>query len=182
MTVWRNLTFGTAHASGISESMSYGTVNEDIVIDWDEPIHLGGVMKIKRLHEEAILPTKAHSGDLGYDLYTSEPVTINTDETVLVNTGVSIQFPAGYGGIIKDRSSVATKQKLFTVAGVIDNGYTGEIKIAMHNASGQSQHIEQGQKIAQLVLVPVTNFVIEEVDVVITNDGRGEDGFGSTGE
>jgi len=63
MTVWRNLTFGTAHASGISESMSYGTVNEDIVIDWDEPIHLGGVMKIKRLHEEAILPTKAHSGD-----------------------------------------------------------------------------------------------------------------------
>jgi len=182
MAVWRNLTFGTAHAFGLSESMSLGTSNEDIIIDWDEPIYRGNTMRVKRLHETATLPTKAHDGDLGYDLYASEPVTINTDETVLVNTGVSIQFPARYGGIIKDRSSVATKQKLFTVAGVIDNGYTGEIKIAMHNASGQSQHIEQGQKIAQLILVPVTNFVIEEVDVVITNDGRGEDGFGSTGE
>jgi len=183
MAVWRNLTFGTAHAWGISSrSPTYGTSNAEIVIDWDEPIYRGNTMRVKRLHETATLPTKAHDGDLGYDLYASEPVTINTDETVLVNTGVSIQFPARYGGIIKDRSSVATKQKLFTVAGVIDNGYTGEIKIAMHNASGQSQHIEQGQKIAQLILVPVTNFVIEEVDVVITNDGRGEDGFGSTGE
>ena len=100
----------------------------------------------------------------------------------MISTGVAIQFPRGYGGLIKDRSSVATKQKLFTVAGVIDNGYVGEIKIAMNNASGETQSFEKGAKIAQLVLVPVTNFTVTEVDELTTRDGRGQSGFGSTGE
>ena len=182
MAVWRNLTFGTAHAFGLSESMSLGTSNEDIIIDWDEPTYRGNTMRVKRLHENAILPTKAHDGDLGYDLYASDPLMIAPHETRLVKTGISVQFPAGYGGIIKDRSSIATKQYLFTVAGVIDNGYTGEIRIAFYNASGQLQRIEKGQKIAQLILIPVTNFTVEEVDEIVTSDGRGEGGFGSTGE
>jgi len=181
MTVWKNVTYGTAHAGfGMGESMSYGTVNGDILIEWDDP--KGESMKVKRLQEDAVLPTKAQDGDLGYDLYANEDITLYPVATELVSTGVSIQFPKGFGGLIKDRSSIATKKKVFTVAGVIDNGYTGEIKIAMFNSTPYRINFNKGDKIAQLVLIPVTDFQIEEVDEVVTNDGRGEGGFGSTGE
>lgn len=138
-------------------------------------------MKIKRLTSNAVLPTKAHSGDLGYDLYANEAVAVHVGDTALVSTGVAIQFPAGYGAFIKDRSSVATKRKLFTVAGVIDNGYIGEIKVAIHNPTETLQHIKSGDKIAQLVLIPTVNFPVEEVNEVFSADERGEGGFGSTG-
>jgi dUTP pyrophosphatase len=140
------------------------------------------IMKIKRVVEGATLPQKAHPGDLGYDLFAAEDVSIYPGETKLVSTGVAIQFPVGYGGIIKDRSSVATKRKLFNVAGVIDNGYVGEIKFALHNSGYNLQKINFGDKMAQLVLIPVTNFHIEEVDEVYSADERGDGGFGSTGK
>jgi dUTP pyrophosphatase len=139
------------------------------------------IMKIKRVVEGAILPQKAHEGDLGYDLFAAEDVSIYPGETKLISTGVAIQFPIGYGGIIKDRSSVATKRKLFSVAGVIDNGYVGEIKVALHNSGYNLQKIEIGDKMAQLILIPVTNFQVEEVKEVYSADERGEGGFGSTG-
>ena len=139
------------------------------------------MMKIKRLSENAKLPTKAHAGDLGYDLYASEPAAIFPGETKVVKTGIAIQFPEGYGGFIKDRSSVATKKGLFTVAGVIDNGYIGEICIAFHNGTDSLIHIIPGEKIAQLVLIPTVDFKVEEVDEVVSADQRGEGGFGSTG-
>ena len=138
-------------------------------------------MKIKIVVEGATLPQKAHEGDLGYDLFAAEDISIYPGETKLVSTGVAIQFPVGYGGIIKDRSSIATKRKLFNVAGVIDNGYVGEIKFALHNSGYNLQKINFGDKMAQLVLIPVTNFQIEEVDEVYSADERGEGGFGSTG-
>lgn len=138
-------------------------------------------MRIKRLSENAILPQKAHAGDLGYDLFTNEGVAIFPNETKVVKTGIAIQFPEGYGGFIKDRSSVATKKGLFTVAGVIDNGYTGEICIALHNGTDSLIHVAPGEKIAQLVLIPTVDFNIEEVDDVLPTDKRGNNGFGSTG-
>ncbi|MEK9767564.1 MAG: dUTP diphosphatase [Betaproteobacteria bacterium] len=138
-------------------------------------------MKVKRLHKDAILPTKAHSGDLGYDLYASEDVLVGPNQVKLVPCGIALGFPTGYGGLIKDRSSVSTKLGLFTVAGVIDNGYTGEIKVAMFNSNEELVKLNKGDKIAQIVLVLATNFTIEEVDDVETADGRGDKGFGSTG-
>lgn len=138
-------------------------------------------MKVKKISSDAILPQKAHEGDLGYDLFAAEDVSIYPGETKLISTGVAIQFPVGYGGIIKDRSSVATKRKLFSVAGVIDNGYVGEIKVALHNSGYNLQKIEIGDKMAQLILIPVTNFQVEEVKEVYSADERGEGGFGSTG-
>jgi dUTP pyrophosphatase len=138
-------------------------------------------MKVKFMHENAKLPQKAHSGDLGYDLFAAENANIYPGETVLVATGVAIQFPEGYGGIIKDRSSVATQRKLFTVAGVIDNGYIGELKVALHNSGYNLQKIKVGDKVAQLILIPTVNFTVEEVDEVFSADNRGQDGFGSTG-
>jgi len=137
-------------------------------------------MKVKKLYQDAILPNKAHAGDLGYDLFSIKDVLIVPGETKLVSTGIAIQFPNGYGGFIKDRSSVATKKKLFTVAGVIDNGYVGEIKIALHNPNEDYSHIKRGEKIAQLVLIPTVDFSVEEVNELVSADARGENGFGST--
>jgi dUTP pyrophosphatase len=138
-------------------------------------------MKVMRLSDSAKLPQKAHAGDLGYDLFSNQDVLIIPGDTTLIPTGIAIQFPEGYGGFIKDRSSVASKNKLFTVAGVIDNGYIGEIKIGMYNSNGTHVVIRKGDKIAQLVLIPTVDFAIEEVDELVSSDQRGEDGFGSTG-
>ena len=138
-------------------------------------------MKVKKLSEYAQLPQKAHAGDLGYDLFSNEGAAIFPGETKVVKTGIAIEFPAGYGGFIKDRSSVATKKGLFTVAGVIDNGYIGEICIALYNGTDSLIHVAPGEKIAQLVLIPTVNFEIEEVDELVSADQRGEGGFGSTG-
>jgi dUTP pyrophosphatase len=139
-------------------------------------------MKVKKLVSDATLPTKAHAGDLGYDLYATEQVTVWGGETKLVSTGIAIQFPEGYGGIIRDRSSVATKQKLFVVAGVIDNGYTGEIKVALFNSEDGFKTIYRGDKIAQLILIPTVDFSVEEVSEISSSDGREGKGFGSTGK
>lgn len=138
------------------------------------------MLKVKRLSDTALPPQKAHVGDLGYDLYASEAVGIFPGETKIVKTGIAIQFPAGYGGFIKDRSSVATKKGLFTVAGVIDNGYIGEIGIALYNGTDSLIHVARGEKIAQLVLIPTVNFDVVEVDEVLSADERGTGGFGST--
>ena len=138
-------------------------------------------MKVKKLRTNAKLPQKAHAGDLGYDLFSVEGPAVYPEQTVVVKTGIAIQFPEGYGGFIKDRSSVATKKGLFTVAGVIDNGYTGEICIALYNGTPDLVHITPGEKIAQLVLIPTVNFSVEEVDELIQQDERGTGGFGSTG-
>lgn len=139
------------------------------------------MIRIKKLLDTAKLPEKAHAGDLGYDLFAASWADITPNETRLVRTGIAIQFPEGYGGFIKDRSSVATKRGLHTVAGVIDNGYTGEIQIALHNVSNEIIEINVGEKIAQLVLIPTVNFTVEEVDELIQQDQRGNGGFGSTG-
>ena len=139
-------------------------------------------MKIKRLYTDAILPVKAHAGDLGYDLFCHGIQNIEPNQVKLIPTGIAIQFPKGYGGLIRDRSSIATKQYIFTVAGVIDNGYTGHIQIAMFNAGQYPTWFRHGDKIAQLVLIPTVDFPIEEADEIISLDGRGEKGFGSTGK
>jgi len=138
-------------------------------------------MKVKRLHEQAQLPTKAHSGDLGYDLFSTDQVTLLAGETKLISTGIAIEFPVGYGGLLRDRSSVATKRGLFVVAGVIDNGYTGEILVALYNSNEGFQTIYKGDKIAQLLLIPTVHFPVEEVKEISSSDGRNANGFGSTG-
>jgi len=138
-------------------------------------------LQVKLLSANAKLPQKAHSGDLGYDLFASETEIIFPNETRLVHTGIAIQFPVGYGGFIKDRSSVATKKGLLTIAGVMDNGFIGEINIALYNYTSSVVKVFMGEKIAQLVLIPTVNFEVTEVDEVVSADQRGEGGFGSTG-
>lgn len=139
------------------------------------------MLKVKKLYANSILPRKAHDGDLGYDLFCNGIHNIQPNEIKLIPTGIAIQFPPNYGGLIRDRSSIATTQYVFTVAGVIDNGYTGHIQIAMFNAGKYPTWFRNGEKIAQLVLVPTVDFEVEEVSEIVSTDGRGENGFGSTG-
>ena len=140
------------------------------------------MLKVKKLFFDAQVPQKAHTGDLGYDLFSLGVKTIFPGNTELVGTGICVQFPEGYGALIRDRSSVATKRNLFVVAGVIDNGYTGEIKVALHNAGEDVQRIGPGEKIAQLILIPTVDFGVELVNEITSNDGRKDNGFGSTGQ
>lgn len=138
-------------------------------------------IKVKALTENAKLPTKAHAGDLGYDLYSGEEVLILPNTSRLVSTGVAVQLPEGYGALIKDRSSVASKHGVFTMAGVIDNGYIGEIKILFFNSGRAPMLFRVGDKVAQLVLTRTSDFEVEWADELESADQRGEGGFGSTG-
>jgi deoxyuridine 5'-triphosphate nucleotidohydrolase len=139
------------------------------------------MLLVKKIHPNAILPTKAHDGDLGYDLYALDNEVIKHGEITLVRTGIACQFPIGYGALLRDRSSVATKYGAAIVAGVIDNGYTGEILVAMHQIGKLNYHISKGQKIAQMILIPTVNFQVFEVDEIVSADTRAEKGFGSSG-
>ena len=177
--VWKNLNFGRRQGFQLQKTQTYSHVPEH-EFEWDVHNYYPS-LKFKRLSKDAIAPTKAHSGDLGYDLYAIEDVTIATGQKMKVSTGISFQFPPNWAGFVKDRSSMATKTTLETIGGVIDNGYTGELFVMFANYGNEVEYIKQGSKIAQLILIPVANFELEEVEEVSSNDGRDNKGFGSTG-
>ena len=138
-------------------------------------------LKVKKHTDTAKLPEQALQGDLGYDVFADEDKWIEPGGFKLISTGISVHNSSyKYGFIFKDRSSIAMKG-LFTHAGVIDAGYTGEIKVLFHNVSSTSIKIEKGDKIAQLVPTKVVNFEVEEVDELFETK-RGKNGFGSTGK
>jgi len=136
-------------------------------------------LKIKILTDGAHPPERGNNGDLGYDLFAAERAEIPKGEMRLVKTGIAVQFPKGWGGIIKDRSSMAMK-RLTTSAGVIDEGYRGEIGVLISNHSDANVTIDAGGKIAQMVPVAVTDWNVSVVDE-LNDTERGEGGYGSTG-
>ena len=134
---------------------------------------------VKRHTDTARLPEKAHQGDLGYDIFADEDVDLSHNEYKLISTGISVKCSnGGWGWIIKDRSSMAVKG-LFSHAGVIDGGYTGEIKVLLQNV-GEFYQIKKGDKIAQLIPTKVTSFEVMET-TELHGGHRGSKGFGSTG-
>jgi dUTP pyrophosphatase len=165
------------------------------------------MLRVQKLSPDAKLPTKAHAGDLGYDLFCLEDTVVKAGDITLVRTGIACGFPEGYGGLLRDRSSMATKTKITIWAGVIDNEYTGEIKVAFFNPGrwvyttvspnspyalggfGKAQtelrlkgdvELKAGDKIAQMILIPTVDEEVMEVDTLDTTV-RGNKGFGSTG-
>ena len=138
-------------------------------------------LRVLKLSESAISPTKAYPTDLGYDLYADEDVTFNEFETKLIPTNITLGFPKGYGAIIRDRSGIATKRKLKVTAGIIDETYTGHVQIAMINMKKEVETVKKGEKIAQLILLPTVKLNIVEVNSLDTTD-RGSNGFGSSGK
>lgn len=122
-------------------------------------------------------------GDAGYDLFAIEDYRVAPGQRVLVETGLHLELPDGHVGLVKDRSSVAAAG-LHTLAGVIDSAYRGELKILLVNLAAEGFDIRAGQKIAQLLIVPVYGEAVEFVDSLedLTSTVRGAGGFGSTGE
>ncbi len=138
------------------------------------------MIKVKKLSEDAILPKYAKADDAGMDFYSNQDTQILPNERKLINTGISIAIPKGYVGLIWDKSGIATKHGVKTMAGVIDSGYRGEIKILFHNLSNETYLIEKNKKIAQMLIQPVEQREIVEVEE-LDNTDRGTGGFGSTG-
>lgn len=137
-------------------------------------------VKIKRMHPDAKLPTYAHPGDVGLDLYALEDVRIAPGEHHRFFTGFALEFPEGYAGIVKDKSSVSGSG-VHTMGGVFDAGYRGEYNVHLINLSNQPYMVEKGDKIAQLVLFPVAIASFEEAEE-LEGSSRGEGRFGSTGK
>jgi len=137
-------------------------------------------LKVKKLHQEAVIPQYAHPGDAGMDLYSVEDVMIKPGERALVATGLSMELPAGYVALIWDKSGLAAKSGIKTMAGVIEYTYRGEYKIVMLNTSKENFEVKKGQKIAQMLVQPIMTAEVEEVKE-LSDTHRGAGGFGSTG-
>ncbi len=144
------------------------------------------LLKIKKLKENAKVPNRGTQGSAGLDLCAciDEPITLNCGDTALIPTGIAIALPsADYGAFVFPRSGIAVKHGigLLNSVGVIDSDYRGEIMVGVINQKRESYTIEPGERIAQMVIMPVSMMPVEEVSELDETD-RGAGGFGSTGK
>ena len=142
-------------------------------------------VKIKKLDERAIIPTYGTEFSAGADLYaiTEGATEIAPHTTALIGTGLAIEIPVGYCGLIFARSGLATKRGLAPAnkVGVIDSDYRGEIRVVLLNHGKQTQTVEHGERVAQFLITPVLTPAYQEVEE-LTDTDRGAGGFGSTGK
>lgn len=136
-------------------------------------------MKIM-LDNGAYMPVRAHNTDAGLDMITPQKIMLPPRGYAVVDTGVHVQLPTGTVGILKSKSGLSVNRGIYTVDGVIDEGYTGAIAVKLHNSTKDYQIINAGEKITQLVIVPCLMPEMELVDDFPETD-RGSAGFGSTG-
>lgn len=141
-------------------------------------------IRVKKLHPKAILPTYGSAEAAGADLYAclDEAVTISPGESAFIPTGIAMEVPVGCAGLIYARSGLACKRGLAPAnkVGVIDSDYRGQIVVVLYNHGSQPQTIENGERIAQMVITPVLTPAYTQVDELSDSD-RGAGGFGSTG-
>lgn len=135
-------------------------------------------MKIK-LDNGAIMPTRAHTTDAGLDLYSKETQIVPAKESATFDTGVHIELPPNTTGFLKSKSGLNVKHGI-TSEGVIDVGYTGSIVVKLYNNSGYDYTVNKGDKISQLVILPILTPELELVETLDETE-RGNNGFGSTG-
>ena len=139
-------------------------------------------INIVLLNKNAKLPSKQHEIDIGYDLYSSKEYKILPKKVTLIDTGISIELPVGCAGFVLPRSGLASKHSITSInsPGLIDPGYTGEIKVPLINHSEKKYNLDSGERFAQLVLIEVNNAtfnIVDKLDVTL----RADKGFGSTG-
>lgn len=137
-------------------------------------------LPIQRLDPAAIVPTRAHSGDAGLDLYALEDARIVPGDGTSIFTGIAVAVPYGHVGLIKPRSGLAARHGIDTLAGVIDHGYTGEVQVLLTTHSDTSRWIKAGERVAQLLVIPIAYATPQVVDA-LPGSARGTGGFGSTG-
>lgn len=132
------------------------------------------------LEKGAIMPTKGHSTDAGFDLYSRTNAIIDAHTSYSFDTGVHIELPDNTCGLIVSKSGLNMKHDI-TSTGLIDVGYTGSIVVKLYNNSNHNYYVEKGDKISQLVILPIVNVNLEQVDELNKTE-RGNNGFGSTGK
>lgn len=137
-------------------------------------------IKFKKLRPDAKAPLQAHNGDAGFDLFSIENVVIRSGGRFAVSTGIAVMIPFGFVGLIWDKSGRALNDGLKTMAGVVDSGYRGEVRVVIFNAGENEVEIKNGEKIAQMLIQRAEEADFEEVEN-LDETGRGEGGFGSTG-
>ncbi|HEY9583631.1 MAG TPA: dUTP diphosphatase [Candidatus Paceibacterota bacterium] len=138
-------------------------------------------IKIKKLHPLAIIPTYAHAGDAGMDLYTVEPCELEPGERKSLPLGIAVEIPEGYVGLVWDKSGLSHKYGIKNFGGVIDSGYRGEIHAGIMNLSDKFFRFDKGHKIAQLLIQKIEKVEFDEV-LNLTETTRGDKGFGSSGK
>jgi dUTP diphosphatase len=139
-------------------------------------------LPVRRLRPDAVLPTQGYAGDAGFDLAACERVELGPGERALVATGLAVAIPEGYAGFVQPRSGLAAKHGISIVntPGLVDSGYRGELKVALLNTDLRETFVvEPGMRIAQLVVLPVPEVELVEVDDLPESE-RGVRGFGST--
>ena len=141
-------------------------------------------IRVKKLRDDAQLPTYGSAYAAGADLRAclDAPVTIAPGETVMVHTGLAMEIPEGYAGLVYARSGLASKRGLAPAnkVGVVDCDYRGELMVALHNHSSESQTVEKGERVAQMVITPYFTAEFAEAQE-LSETVRGSGGFGSTG-
>lgn len=139
---------------------------------------------MKRLDTQATLPTRAHPEDAGMDLYSSEDAMLAPAHKAgngrPVKTGIAMAIPQGYVGMIADRSSLG-KKGIKVAGGIVDAGYRGEVQVLLWNLSHEEIVLKKGERIAQMLLIPIATPAIQEVST-LDETARGAGGFGSTGK
>lgn len=140
-------------------------------------------LEVMRIHPDAQLPRRAHPGDAGLDLFAVGSATIPTGERLAVATGIAVAIAPGFAGLVVPRSGLARNHGV-TVAnapGLIDSGYRGELLVVLVNLGQSRFDITTGERVAQLVIVPISTADVVEVAELPQSDGRESGGFGSTG-
>jgi dUTP pyrophosphatase len=139
-------------------------------------------LEVLRLQEDAALPERAYAGDAGLDLATCQKIELPPGERALVSTGLAVAIPEGYAGFVQPRSGLAAREGIAVVnsPGLIDSGYRGEIQVVLLNTDRERTFVaDPGERIAQLVVLPVPELGVREVDVLPPSE-RGVRGFGSS--
>ena len=139
-------------------------------------------LPIKRLRADAIVPERAYAGDAGLDLSACERVELAPGERALVGTGLAVAIPEGYAGFVQPRSGLAARHGLTVVnsPGLVDSGYRGELRVVLLNTDAQQPFlVEPGMRIAQLVVLPIPELELVEVEELPASE-RGVRGFGSS--
>ena len=133
------------------------------------------------LDEGAVMPSKAHKDDAGFDLYSMTEQTIYAGNSAVFDTGVHIAIPKGYAGEVVGRSGLNINYDIICPQGTVDTGYTGSIKVKLYNMGKYNYTVRKGDRIAQLIIVPIADVELVEVDKLLDTD-RGDTGFGGSGK